>query len=180
MLLHSAGWDDSEGDYDHVQPPLRTYGPDQSLVSNGPRVPFLLISPYARTNYVARIQGSQSSVVRFVDVLFKLPPLALLPDELHGRELGEKEFGQKDLGPEDALTPGITDLLDAFSPSRLTGKKAPLPASYVSVPEALIQHLPEQTGYGCSDLGIVTTDRQQGITNAVPSDFNPRPSTNPN
>ena len=23
-------WDDSEGDYDHVQPPLRTYGPDNS------------------------------------------------------------------------------------------------------------------------------------------------------
>jgi phospholipase C len=173
-------WDDSEGDYDHVQPPLRTYGPDQSLVSNGPRVPFLLISPYARTQYIAHDPGSQSSVVKFVDVLFGLPPLALLPDELRGRELGEKEFGQGDLGPEDALTPGITDLLSAFSAARLTGKKDPLPASYVTIPEALIQHLPEQTGYGCSDLGIVTTDRQQGITNAVPSDFNPRPSTNPN
>ena len=23
-------WDDSEGDYDHLQPPLRTYGPDNS------------------------------------------------------------------------------------------------------------------------------------------------------
>ncbi len=173
-------WDDSEGDYDHVLPPLRTYGPDQSLVSNGPRVPFLLISPYARTRHVAHAQGSQSSVVKFVDVLFKLPPLALLPDELNARKLGETEFKQKDLGPEDALTPGITDLLDAFSPSRLKGERDPLPASYVMVPENLVQTLPEKSGYGCSDLGIVTTDRKKGITNMIPSDFNPRPNTNPN
>ncbi len=179
---HSAiivTWDDSEGDYDHVLPPLRTFGPDQSLVSNGPRVPFLLISPYARTRHIVHAQGSQSSVVKFVDVLFKLPPLALLPDELSARKLGETEFGQKDLGPEDALTPGITDLLDAFSPSRLMEKADPLPWSYVTVPETLIQNLPDKSGYGCSDLGIITTDRRQGITNAVPADFNPRPSTNP-
>ena len=173
-------WDDSEGDYDHVLPPLRTYGPDQSLVSNGPRVPFLLISPYARTHHIAHTPGSQSSVVKFVDLLFDLPPLAVLPDELNARKLGETEFGQKDLGPEDALTAGITDLLGAFSPSRLRGKADSLPASYVTIDEKLIQTLPEKTGYGCSDLGIVTTDRQQGIPNVVPSDFNPRPNTNPN
>jgi len=180
---HSAiivTWDDSEGDYDHVLPPLRTYGPDQSLVSNGPRVPFILISPYARTHHIAHAQGSQSSVVKFVDVLFKLPPLAILPDELNARKLGETEFGQKDLGPEDALTEGITDLLDAFSPSRLKGERDPLPSSYVTVPETLITTLPEKSGYGCSDLGITTTDRKKGIVNAVPSDFNPRPNTNPN
>jgi phospholipase C len=179
---HSAiiiTWDDSEGDYDHVLPPLRNYGPDQSLVSNGPRVPFLLISPYARTHHIARAQGSQSSVVKFVDVLFNLPPLALLPDELGARKLGEID-GHKDLGPEDALTEGITDLLGAFSPSRLKGDREPLPASYVTIPDSLITNLPESSHYGCSDLGITTTDRQQGITNTVPSDFNPRPSTNAN
>jgi phospholipase C len=173
-------WDDSEGDYDHVRPPVRTLGPDQSVVSDGPRVPFILISPYARTHYISHESGSQSSVVKFVDTLFNLPPLALLPDELKGRVLGEKEFGQKDLGPEDALTPGITDLLDAFSPSRLLGWAPPLPASYVMVPETLVQNLPESTGYGCKDLGITTTDRRRHIPNTIPSDFNPRPSTNPN
>jgi phospholipase C len=172
-------WDDSEGDYDHVPPPIRTYGPDQSIVTNGPRVPFLLISPYARTHYIAHSQGSQSSVVKFVDTLFDLTPLALLPDELSARQIGEEEFGQKGLGPEDALTPGITDLLDAFSPSRLMGNKGALPASYVTVPETLIRNLPQTTGYGCKDLGITTTDRRKGITNIVPGDFNPRPSTNP-
>ena len=173
-------WDDSEGDYDHVPPPIRTLGPDLSVVSDGPRVPFILISPYARTHYVSQDPGSQSSVVKFVDTLFSLPPLALLPDELQGRVLGEKEFGQKDLGPEDALTTGISDLLDAFSPSRLIGRAEPLPPSYVMVPESLVRNLPDATGYGCKDLGITTTDRRQSIANAVPSDFNPRPSTNPN
>ena len=31
--------------YDHVQPPVRRFGPDNSLITNGPRVPFLVISP---------------------------------------------------------------------------------------------------------------------------------------
>jgi len=174
-------WDDSEGDYDHVPPPLRTFGPDHSLVSNGPRVPLIVISPYARSHHIVREEGSQSSVVKFIDAVFNLPPLALLPDELRGRELGEQEFGQKDLGPEDALTPGITDLLDAFSPSRLLGKADPLPPSYAMVPESLINTLPQAWSMGgCKYLGITTTDRQQAIMNSVPSDFNPRPNTNPN
>ena len=173
-------WDDSEGDYDHVPPPIRTYGPDGSIVTNGPRVPFLLISPYARTHYIAHSEGSQSSVVKFVDTLFNLTPLALLPDELNGRKLGEEEFGRTDLGPEDALTPGISDLLEAFSPSRLTGIEHMLPASYAMVPESLITNLPQASGYGCKDLGITTTDRWLHIKNAVPADFNPRPKTNPN
>ncbi len=174
-------WDDSEGDYDHLQPPLRNYGPDNSLISNGPRVPLLVISPYARTNYVAQAQGSQSSVVKFIDKVFNLPALALLPDELSARKQGELEFGQKDLGPEDALTPGITDLVSAFSPSRLIGKTDPLPPDYVKVSDALIQTLPQAWGFGgCQYLGITTTDRQQGITNPIPSDFNTRPKTNPN
>ena len=172
-------WDDSEGDYDHVPPPVLADGPDGSPISDGPRVPLILISPYARTHYVAHSQGNQASVVKFVDAVFNLPPLALLPDEERGRKLGEKNFGQKNLGPEDAITPGVTDLVEAFSPSRLLGKTAPLPASYVEIPDSLVQHLPEQTGYGCKDLGIVTTDRQLHIKNKIPSDFNPRPKTTP-
>ena len=174
-------WDDSEGDYDHVQPPVRKYGPDNSLITNGPRVPFLVISPYARTQYISHDQGSQSSVVKFVDTVFNLTPLALLPDEMNGRQLGQREFGQENLGPEDALTPGISDLVDGFSPLRLSGRAEPLPPSYVSIPEAYITTLPENwKPRGCAALGITTADRALGITNQVPSDFNPRPKTNPN
>jgi phospholipase C len=172
-------WDDSEGDYDHVPPPILAIGPDKSVISDGPRVPLILVSPYARTNYVAHSQGNQASVVKFVDAVFDLPPLALLPDELRGRKLGETEFRQKDLGPEDAITPGVGDLTEAFSPARLLGKAATLPASYVEIPDSLVQHLPQETAYGCRDLGIVTADRQLHIENRIPSDFNPRPKTTP-
>ena len=172
-------WDDSEGDYDHVQPPIRTYGPDGSLITNGPRVPFLVISPYARTHYIAHEQGSQSSVVKFIDTVFNLPPLAQLPDELKGRQMAQTEFDQENVGPEDAITPGISDLLDAFSPSRLSGKVPPLPSHYVTVSDAMITTLPGSWGFGgCSYLGITTTDRQLGIANPIPADFNPRPKPN--
>lgn len=173
-------WDDSEGDYDHVRPPLRSYGPDDSLITDGPRVPLMLISPYARTNYISQEQGSHSSVVKFIDRVFNLPPLALLPDEFDGRVKGFFQFGQLNLGPEDALTPGISNLTDAFSPSRLLGRAAPLPPSYARVPQSLTLPQAWASGGGCSYLGITTTDRQHKITNVIPSDFNPRPKTNPN
>lgn len=172
-------WDDSEGDYDHVPPPIRAKGPDGSPISDGPRVPLILISPYARAHYVAHAAGNHASVVKFIDTVFARTPLALLPDEQRGRALGEKEFGQRELGPQDALTPGVTDLTDAFSPARLLGKSRPLPPSYAEIPDALVKHLPAATKYGCAALGIVTTDRQQKIRNAIPRDFNPRPLTNP-
>jgi phospholipase C len=172
-------WDDSEGDYDHVAPPIVNFGPDKTAQSFGPRVPLILISPYAKLGYISSVQGSHSSVVKFVDTVFGLPPLATLPDELLGRYLGLVTLGQEDLGPQDAITPGITDLLDAFSTSRLMGRAAPLTADYVVVAPSYITKIPQVTGLGCSDLGILTTDRQLGITNNIPSDFNPRPKTNP-
>lgn len=172
-------WDDSEGDYDHVPPPIRAMGPDGSPISDGPRVPLILISPYARAHYVAHAAGNHASVVKFIDSIFARTPLALLPDEQRGRALGEKQFGQSDLGPQDALTPGVTDLADAFSPSRLLGKAAPLRPAYAEIPDALVKRLPVETKYGCAALGIVTTDRRRKIRNAIPHDFNPRPLTNP-
>ena len=59
-------WDDAEGDYDHVQPPIVNIGPDKTALSFGPRVPLIMISPYAKLGYVSSQQGSHSSVVKFV------------------------------------------------------------------------------------------------------------------
>ncbi|MGH9328785.1 MAG: phospholipase C [Terriglobia bacterium] len=172
-------WDDSEGSYDHVPPRILAWGPDGSPITDGPRVPLILVSPYARAHAVVHTAGSQASVVKFIDTVFHLTPLALLPDEERGRRLGEERWGQKYLGPEDALTPDVTDLTGAFSPARLLGKASPLPPSYAQIPESLVLHLPEQTGYGCKALGIVTTDRRLKIANRIPADFNPRPVTDP-
>ena len=118
-------------------------------------------------------------MVKFVDTVFGLPPLATLPDELLGRYLGLALLGQQDLGPQDAITPGISDLTDAFSVSRLMGLSVPLAPDYAIVAPSYVTRIPQVTGLGCSDLGILTTDRQLGIPNNIPADFNPRPKTNP-
>ena len=173
-------WDDSEGDYDHVPPPIRVWGPDGSPISDGPRVPLILISPYARAGYVSHAQGNHASVAKFIDAVFALPPLATLPDEAQARKEGEEKFGQKDLGPEDALTPDVTDLLDAFSPARLTGQARPLDAAYAKIDANYVGSVPPKSPFGCSELGIVPTDRKPGNQTTRPPDFNPRPGISPN
>lgn len=172
-------WDDSEGDYDHVPPPVHQLGPDRSVVGEGPRVPLLVISPYARAHAISHVQGSHASVVKFADRLFNLPPLASLPDELEGRKQGKLHFHQSNMGPDDAITQGIGDLTDAFDPARLAGRAAPLPASYATIRQEMINKLPQETGYGCKAIGVLPTDYMNDVPNKIPGDFNPRPKTDP-
>jgi hypothetical protein len=60
-------WDDYGGFYDHVTPPtLDTWG-------LGPRVPMIVISPYAKSGYVSHTQYEYSSVLKFIEERFNLP-----------------------------------------------------------------------------------------------------------
>lgn len=170
-------WDDSEGDYDHVQPPIQSFGPDGQVLTDGPRVPLLVVSPYARTGYVDSEVGSQASVVKFVDTLFGLTPLAQLPDELAARSVGQTRYGMSNLGPSDALTPYVGALLGAFDWSRLDGRRAPVSASEAIVPPADFAPV-VQTGLGCAYAGVTPVRPPAGL-GQMPSDFNPRPSTDP-
>jgi len=62
-------WDDFGGFYDHVPPPqIYTYG-------LGPRVPLLIISPYARPGYVSSTVYSAVSLLSFAENIFGLAPL---------------------------------------------------------------------------------------------------------
>jgi phospholipase C len=64
-------WDDFGGFYDHVPPPIEdTYG-------LGERVPFLVISPYAKPHHISSTQYEASSILKFVEERFGLPPLTL-------------------------------------------------------------------------------------------------------
>jgi phospholipase C len=175
-------YDDSEGDYDHVAPPLRAIGPGtnlpQDFISDGPRVPFILISPFAKTNAVEHAYGDQGSVVKFVDTVFGLTPLAALPDEQKGRGLAELA-GKLNYGPDDGQTSGAADLIDAFDPDILAGSKMPLSAGYAYVDPTLIYNLPAQTGLGCKAIHVTPVDELRGIRNNIPKDFNPRPGTEP-
>jgi phospholipase C len=171
-------WDDSEGDYDHVPPPIRHQVPGEAAESDGPRVPLIVISPFAKTHAVVHAIGDHASVVKLVDAVFGLPPLATLPDERGAADRARELFGTGDFGPLDADT-RITDLLDAFEPKRLRGLLPPLASSLAVIPDALVRTLPQQSGYGCRSIGIVPVDIRMHIDNQIPADFNPRPKTEP-
>jgi phospholipase C len=95
-------WDDSDGWYDHVLAPIITQSQtsldeltgtgqcgsklsqvpvnsagqqEQGKCGLGPRLPFLVISPWARSNYVDNTLLDQSSVVKFVEYNWHLPAL---------------------------------------------------------------------------------------------------------
>jgi phospholipase C len=62
-------WDDFGGFYDHVAPPRLNY------ISLGPRVPTIVISPFARQQHVDHTQYDFNSLVRFIEDDFRLKPL---------------------------------------------------------------------------------------------------------
>ncbi len=101
-------YDDFGGFYDHVAPPpLDLYG-------LGPRVPMLIISPYARTSYISHTQYEFSSVIKFAEEVFGLPSL----------------------GQRDVLANDMTDSFDFTqtprSPLILTPRLCPLVSTSTS------------------------------------------------
>jgi phospholipase C len=173
-------YDETDGLYDQGASDVRTYDPEGNPLEAGPRIPTIIISPFSRVHAIAHAYTEHSSIIKFIDALFKLKPLADLPDEVKARRLGLQEFGQPDLGPADDKVPGITNLFDAFDNDRLTGAADPLPAEYAEIPQATIDSLPHYGGNGCYALNIVPTDYQDGkLIDPAPSDFNPRPSSTP-
>jgi phospholipase C len=95
-------WDDSDGWYDHVLGPIQTESqtsldsltgpgqcghqagqvpttrsgaPEPGRCGLGPRLPFLVISPYAKSDYVDSTVIDQSSVVKFIEYNWGLPAL---------------------------------------------------------------------------------------------------------
>src|SRR5579872_2181740 len=89
-------WDDSDGWYDHVMPPIMnqststadalnapgmcgngsgSLAAQQARCGYGPRLPFLVVSPYAKKNYVDHTVTDQSSVVKFIEENWDLPQI---------------------------------------------------------------------------------------------------------
>ncbi len=76
-------WDDWGGWWDHVVPPnVETWNrwdpqPDYqgTQFRYGSRVGCLVLSPYAKKNYISKTLHSHVSLVRFCESLFSLPPL---------------------------------------------------------------------------------------------------------
>jgi phospholipase C len=85
-------WDDWGGYYDHVAPPAIHNGAD------GPRVPLLLISPYARPGYVTHTVYTFESVLKTAEDLWGLTPLTTR-DRTAPDLLGSLSFTQKPSPP---------------------------------------------------------------------------------
>jgi phospholipase C len=101
-LQHLSAWkdtvaivmyDDSDGSYDHVMPPIVNDSQSsadaltadgqcggktprlagyQARCGYGPRLPFVVISPWARPNFVDNTLTDQTSVIRFIEDNWKL------------------------------------------------------------------------------------------------------------
>jgi phospholipase C len=151
-------WDDPGGFYDHVPPAAFERCPDARPCGDGPRVPLLLLSPYARSGAVVDDAGDTTSIVKFGESVFGLPVLASLPDE--------KPYMPE--GPRDG-NPAITDLLGAFDMARLNGTRAPIASAAAEIPDSVVNAFPP--GMNCASLGIVPVALPDA---SAPPGFTPR------
>jgi phospholipase C len=103
-------YDDSDGWYDHVPPPIVNGSNDAKLddaalcgttpaaggyadrCGYGPRLPLLVVSPYSRTNYVDHTRTDQTSILRFIE------------DNWQTGRIGDNSF--------DALAGDLTSMFD--------------------------------------------------------------------
>jgi phospholipase C len=86
-------YDSSGGWYDHVAPPRAADGP------RGPRVPTVLLSPYARQGHVDHTVLDSTGALRFVEDNWRLKPLARR-DAAAASIAGAFDFGHGPRAPE--------------------------------------------------------------------------------
>ncbi len=174
-------YDESDGYYDHAPFAIRSYSPDGLPYAAGSRIPAIVISPYSLAHVVLHQYAEHSTIIRFINDLFSMTPLASLPDEANARAAGLAQFNQPNLGPADidAVQP-MSDMSNMFDNARLTGTQPQLPPSYAMIPPAQVHTLPHYAGRGCATLHITPTDYRNGTPiDPPPADFNPRPTQTP-
>jgi phospholipase C len=119
--------DDSDGWYDHVMPPIvnrsntpldfmcgdKSDGPG-ARCGYGPRLPLLVISPYAKENYVSHALTDQTSILRFIE-----------DNWLNGERISDISF--------DRIAGSLDDMFDFAAPKMrrvlldpATGQRLPL------------------------------------------------------
>jgi phospholipase C len=171
--------DGSGGFYDHVPPPVLADGPETSPLSGGIRVPLILISPYARTGAVSHAEGDYNSIIGTIHDIFGMPASSGSPDDAeafsNGTSPASGQPGLEGGNPESGgiNSPIADSLLSGFDPLRLMGILPPLPASFATIPDSVVNTLPYYGGHGCEAVGIKPEDVRQGIVDNIPSGFNP-------
>jgi phospholipase C len=102
-------WDDFGGFYDHIAPPV------VNNIAFGPRVPTIVISPYARAHSINHTTYDFSSMVRFTEDAFRLHHLPTYDPNIPSIS-GMFDFHQRRLAPYILKTrkcPAYTPALDA-------------------------------------------------------------------
>jgi phospholipase C len=119
-------YDDSDGWYDHVMPPIVNQSSDpgqdallgaglcghavpsayQDRCGYGPRLPLLVVSPFARTNFVDHQVTDQSSILRFIEDNWRVGRIGDQSfDQRAGSLLGLLRFGHAPRNPALYLDP---------------------------------------------------------------------------
>ncbi len=188
-------YDETDGFYDHEQISQRSTLADGSILAAGPRIPTLVLSPWSLQGSISHQYSEHGSLIKFMDELFNLVPLANLPDEAHARQLGKANLEQANLGPSDDPTNQLGDLTEAFDYTRLQNNTPIAPAVATFTP-AQINTLPHlatagfsANGYtngACQAIGVLPTDFTSAAaykagtpSDPYPLDVNPRPSQSP-
>ena len=103
-------YDEWGGFFDHVPPPLRPIPPGDAAVGSdgriGFRVPSLVISPFARRQYIATAQFDHTSVLKMIEWRWNLDPLTVR-DATANNLAGVLDFARPQLhAPQYAVPPG--------------------------------------------------------------------------
>jgi phospholipase C len=134
-------WDDGGGFFDHVPPRNWEECNDGYPCGDGQRLPFILISPYARSGAVLTDYSDTASVAKFIEAVFNLPSMASLPDE----------SVVAPFGPRDRIG-ALSDLAGAFDPARLDGQKELIKPDSAEIPDEQIGAFPP--AMNCASLKI--------------------------
>jgi phospholipase C len=76
-------WDDWGGWYDHVPPPI------DNAYELGFRVPLIIISPYAKSAYVSKVQHEFGSILAFTEETFGIPKGSLGTTDVRADDLSD-------------------------------------------------------------------------------------------
>ncbi|WP_395166592.1 alkaline phosphatase family protein [Francisella salimarina] len=99
-------YDDSDGDYDHVYSPKSQFNDIKGRQGYGPRLPMLVISPYAKANYVDHSLLNQASVLKFVEYNWGIGSVSKYSNDKYSNNiLSMFDFGKKQKTPKLILDP---------------------------------------------------------------------------
>ncbi|PRC92298.1 alkaline phosphatase family protein [Solimicrobium silvestre] len=84
---------------------------NMDFFGDGPRIPMLVVSPYARTNYIDHTYHDHASVLKFIERNWKLPPLSARSRDNHPIPVTTSA----NLYKPTNTTPAIGDLMSMFN-----------------------------------------------------------------